>query len=250
MDRNTRQMVPVQPNCYFCEVKFATMAPIPCGHLCICESCVEEGQPEGDKCPICSADVQSMQRVHHSIGRRSLKTPSQLLAQPFRAHGLTREHARFALDEHGGDVAEAGKKLFHMAQRRRIRTPSGNHVMDPETKEMVPAYCSSLDDDGNDEITCCVCMVQRATAVPIPCGHLRACEGCLEEVRRQDNKCPICRTLIQGVQRVHESVMRTSFKTVSRIPWRSRSTHMASTQKKRELLWTKMTVTLQKQGKN
>jgi len=65
------------------------------------------------------------------------------------------------------------------------------------------------------EPNCCVCMVNSANAIAIPCGHLCCCLGCFKEVSKRSHKCPICRGTIDSIQKVIQSVTRNTFKTVS-----------------------------------
>ena len=65
------------------------------------------------------------------------------------------------------------------------------------------------------EPNCCVCMVNIANAIAIPCGHLCCCLGCFKEVSKRSHKCPICRGTIDSIQRVIQSVTRNTFKTTS-----------------------------------
>ena len=65
------------------------------------------------------------------------------------------------------------------------------------------------------EPNCCVCMVNIANAIAIPCGHLCCCLGCFNEVSKRGHKCPICRGTIDSIQQVIQSVTRNTFKTAS-----------------------------------
>ena len=73
-------------------------------------------------------------------------------------------------------------------------------------------------EDKDEESLCCICLVNKADSAPTPCGHVCACQSCLEIVMRSDNKnCPICRTHIKGIQSVHWSVTPSLFRTISQV---------------------------------
>lgn len=36
-----------------------------------------------------------------------------------------------------------------------------------------------------------------------PCGHTQLCQACIDSVRSDSNMCPICRTDIQSVIKIH-----------------------------------------------
>ena len=50
----------------------------------------------------------------------------------------------------------------------------------------------------HDREHCVVCMSTKKTHLLVPCGHMCVCEGCaasIQNVNREDRKCPICRTV-------------------------------------------------------
>ncbi len=41
---------------------------------------------------------------------------------------------------------------------------------------------------------CVVCMTNKRTTAVLPCRHMCLCDLCVEDFRKQTNKCPICRS--------------------------------------------------------
>ena len=102
--------------CCICLVNKADSAPIPCGHLCGCQSCLElVMRSSRNNCPICRARIEGIQRVHWSVAPSSFKSTSQAVAEPFKSYGVSRRDARRALDEVGNDIAAAGRRLVQLA---------------------------------------------------------------------------------------------------------------------------------------
>ncbi|GMH65535.1 hypothetical protein TL16_g04219 [Triparma laevis f. inornata] len=54
---------------------------------------------------------------------------------------------------------------------------------------------------GEEEATCCVCMVSDPSAKLRPCGHTVTCGDCTEKMRMQGHQtCPFCRKAITGYE--------------------------------------------------
>ena len=58
-----------------------------------------------------------------------------------------------------------------------------------------PAPC---DVDINDINNCSVCMENKKEVYIKPCGHVSTCKKCIINIQYASNKCPICRTEIEG----------------------------------------------------
>ena len=83
-------------------------------------------------------------------------------------------------------------------------------------KNPVAVPTSNSEKEQEDiEPNCCICMVNIANAIAIPCGHLCCCLGCFNKVSKSSHKCPICRGTIDSIQKVIQSVTRNTFKTTS-----------------------------------
>ena len=107
-----------EPNCCVCMVNIANAIAIPCGHLCCCLGCFSELSYRDHNCPICRVAIESIQQVHQSVERSSFKTKSQAVAEPFQSYGITSHDARAALDAAAGNVSDAGRRLFQLANDR------------------------------------------------------------------------------------------------------------------------------------
>ena len=53
---------------------------------------------------------------------------------------------------------------------------------------------------GEEEVTCCVCMVNEPSAKIRPCGHTVTCGACTEKLMKQGDPCPFCRKEIEGYE--------------------------------------------------
>lgn len=80
----------------------------------------------------------------------------------------------------------------------------------PLPSSMYPAIYSS-DDQGSsssgpsdEEKVCAVCFTNPKNSVCVPCGHMACCIECLEEIRKNNNECPVCRAQIREVVKVFQ----------------------------------------------
>jgi hypothetical protein len=51
---------------------------------------------------------------------------------------------------------------------------------------------------------CVVCMAALAVYVCVPCGHMPACQSCMEGIQSSSQTCPICRQVIREAVRVYK----------------------------------------------
>ena len=108
----------IEPNCCVCMVNIANAIAIPCGHLCCCLGCFKEVSKRSHECPICRGTIDSIQQVIQSVTRNTFKTASHSLAEGFGEMGITSQDARAALDAEAGDIGNAGRRLFQLANDR------------------------------------------------------------------------------------------------------------------------------------
>eukprot|EP00002_Diphylleia_rotans_P017485 TRINITY_DN3398_c0_g1_i1.p1 TRINITY_DN3398_c0_g1~~TRINITY_DN3398_c0_g1_i1.p1 ORF type:complete len:362 (-),score=55.03 TRINITY_DN3398_c0_g1_i1:275-1360(-) len=54
-------------------------------------------------------------------------------------------------------------------------------------------------DDGKE---CIVCMTDARTTAVLPCRHMCLCDHCVEDFRKQSDKCPICRCAISSFLKI------------------------------------------------
>mmetsp|Transcript_32493 Transcript_32493/g.71011 ORF Transcript_32493/g.71011 Transcript_32493/m.71011 type:complete len:338 (-) Transcript_32493:259-1272(-) len=52
------------------------------------------------------------------------------------------------------------------------------------------------DDTGKE---CVICMSEARDTTVLPCRHMCMCSGCAKLLRHQTNRCPICRTMVEGL---------------------------------------------------
>lgn len=52
------------------------------------------------------------------------------------------------------------------------------------------------EEDDKSDIVCQICTVNRRNVVLVPCNHSVTCIACVKEIEKLDNKCPICRIII------------------------------------------------------
>merc|ERR1719309_516328 len=66
---------------------------------------------------------------------------------------------------------------------------------------------TKMDDQQTDRsgTRCTVCLDKPREVLIQNCGHVCLCSDCSARLRREDNKCPVCRQSIQSVQSVYIS---------------------------------------------
>ena len=52
---------------------------------------------------------------------------------------------------------------------------------------------------GDDGKECVVCLSEPRDTTVLPCRHMCMCSGCARMLRHQNNKCPICRTVVESL---------------------------------------------------
>ena len=50
-----------------------------------------------------------------------------------------------------------------------------------------------------EDDACVICLTEAKDTLVMPCRHRCLCEGCASNLRSQTNKCPMCRTPIEGL---------------------------------------------------
>ncbi|CAF1365018.1 unnamed protein product [Adineta ricciae] len=78
---------------------------------------------------------------------------------------------------------------------------------------LTPAVASALSTTSSSppppqvsrvQTECAICFREERDFLFVPCGHRGFCERCADTLLSQNDKCPICRTLIADKQRVHD----------------------------------------------
>ena len=54
------------------------------------------------------------------------------------------------------------------------------------------------DDDDDHANTCVICLTNLKVITCLPCRHLCICKECSELLSQNDNKCPLCRTVVES----------------------------------------------------
>ncbi len=72
--------------------------------------------------------------------------------------------------------------------------------------DLVVAQSIQTADDNNTAnrivtTTCCVCLVEAAICVMVPCGHLCLCSGCRPPAYKE--MCPICKTNVSQIMKIY-----------------------------------------------
>lgn len=62
------------------------------------------------------------------------------------------------------------------------------------------------DDTGKE---CVICMSELRDTTVLPCRHMCMCSGCAKLLRHQTNRCPICRTMVEGLLEIKVEPRRT-----------------------------------------
>mmetsp|Transcript_38907 Transcript_38907/g.65428 ORF Transcript_38907/g.65428 Transcript_38907/m.65428 type:complete len:347 (-) Transcript_38907:146-1186(-) len=64
---------------------------------------------------------------------------------------------------------------------------------------------------GGDECgkECVICMSEQRDTTVLPCRHMCMCSGCAKLLRHQTNRCPICRTMVEGLLEIKVESKRT-----------------------------------------
>jgi E3 ubiquitin-protein ligase MGRN1 len=55
---------------------------------------------------------------------------------------------------------------------------------------------SAADEQGKE---CVICLSEPRDTTVLPCRHMCMCSGCARMLRHQTNRCPICRTTVEGL---------------------------------------------------
>jgi len=85
-----------------------------------------------------------------------------------------------------------------------IRLKNTKIVVDGHDKayDVQEIYGIASSNSAEDDNECVVCMVERRDTTVMPCRHMCLCHECAETLRKQTNKCPICREPVQSLMRI------------------------------------------------
>lgn len=84
-----------------------------------------------------------------------------------------------------------------------ISTQSSSNYMPVTEDELHDDYGDLDNNDEDDDKLCIVCLQVAYNTVLLPCGHLYLCYECAISIKKRNEKCPACRSLIESLHRVY-----------------------------------------------
>ena len=101
------------------------------------------------------------------------------------------------------DVFEINKRVYYALIAAKIRARAEKKFLRIDIDNIVRGkHKNSVEVvtvGGNDSTNCVICMEEARTILFMPCRHLCACKKCSLKI---DDRCPICRNIIQDKQKV------------------------------------------------
>lgn len=92
------------------------------------------------------------------------------------------------------------RKQQELEQQARQQFEEQNRQRIIELEEKYLQIRERIDDNPN---LCSICFDKPVDACCNPCGHLNFCNGCITDWCTMQGNCPICRTKINSVLKVH-----------------------------------------------
>uniref|UniRef100_K1RQ86 Baculoviral IAP repeat-containing protein 2 n=1 Tax=Magallana gigas TaxID=29159 RepID=K1RQ86_MAGGI len=185
--------------CKICMEKDASIAMLPCGHLCCCADCA----PAMRKCPICRQFVKGTVRSH------VIQQAFDFLKNKKECIDIKAEEVMEVIlsgdDIPPSSVAKTSDYVKEVTARSYEDSINANEQQTKSslmavTKESDEADTRSLIEENRqlkDLRMCKICMEKDAFIAMLPCGHLCCCTDCAPAMR----KCPICRQFVKGTVR-------------------------------------------------
>jgi E3 ubiquitin-protein ligase MGRN1 len=84
-------------------------------------------------------------------------------------------------------------------QLRNTKIVVDGHEKAYDVQEIYGIASSNNAEEDNE---CVVCMCEPRNTTVMPCRHMCLCHDCAEALRKQTNKCPICREPVQSLMRI------------------------------------------------
>jgi E3 ubiquitin-protein ligase MGRN1 len=81
--------------------------------------------------------------------------------------------------------------------KQKIVVEGHDHAYDVQE---IFGIANTNDEEDNE---CVVCMSEPRDTTVMPCRHMCLCHECAESLRKQTNKCPICRESVQSLLRIN-----------------------------------------------
>ena len=104
---------------------------------------------------------------------------------------------RSSLTRASGQLLTWARQRLPRRRSRRPGQPEGEGAHEGVQEETAARTA------GNAPLVCCVCLEQPIQAALTPCFHASFCSRCAGDVFRRGLKCPMCRSGVQGVQRIY-----------------------------------------------
>lgn len=103
------------------------------------------------------------------------------------------------------NVLKKSDKYSLQILKQKLVVEGHDHAYDVQE---IFGIASTNDEEDNE---CVVCMCEPRDTTVMPCRHMCLCHECAESLRKQTNKCPICRESVQSLLRINiDSVVNES----------------------------------------
>eukprot|EP01062_Namystynia_karyoxenos_P058848 TRINITY_DN5030_c1_g1_i2.p1 TRINITY_DN5030_c1_g1~~TRINITY_DN5030_c1_g1_i2.p1 ORF type:complete len:393 (+),score=110.40 TRINITY_DN5030_c1_g1_i2:62-1180(+) len=157
------------------------------------EAAQRKPSPCRKKWPVCIAlECKPPGDEHNPTGQPQLQLSyvglhPELPSAHIEAQKLQIGSEVFALEDIFGAIADERRQSREDGEDGGSPTPSGD------------ASVAAGELATEDETACVVCLTEPRDTLIMPCRHMCLCSGCASSLRKQMNKCPICRTRIESM---------------------------------------------------
>lgn len=129
-----------------------------------------------------------------------------------RAEELQRENEelKMVLEAFHAEVRRMEVEKMNQAQQRREEEMARKEEQREEQRRTQEAIENATKISAMIEkvlvTECCICLVEEATIVFVPCGHQCCCAHCAEGIKQSSNKCAICREHVKKYQQIARKI--------------------------------------------
>lgn len=103
----------------------------------------------------------------------------------------------------GGEAAVPALPLVTLLEER-VQVPQGVYVVREVFGGEGEGGRGDAGGSGGESQECVVCLTAPRDTVLLPCRHMCVCSDCAQQLRRQTNKCPVCRSVASLMLRFDE----------------------------------------------